>query len=54
VTNADDGSEHTVTSEDFSVAVDGGASEMLTIAEAGTYDIRCNIHPAMTGTITVE
>jgi len=56
VTNADDGTQHTVTSDDdsFSIAVDGGNSEQLTIDEAGTYDIHCNIHPSMKGTITVE
>ena len=56
VTNSDDGSQHTVTSDDdvFSIAVDGGASEQLTIDEAGTYAIHCNIHPSMKGTITVE
>lgn len=55
ITN-DDGFAHTVTEADdaFDVAVDGGASEPLTIAEPGSYSIRCKIHPAMAGTITVE
>ena len=55
ITN-DDGFAHTVTEADdaFDVAVDGGASEPLTIAEPGSYSIRCKIHPSMAGTITVE
>ncbi len=55
ITN-DDGFAHTVTDADdaFDVAVDGGASEPLTIADPGSYSIRCKIHPSMAGTITVE
>jgi plastocyanin len=51
----DDGFGHTVTSRDdlFSVGVDGGASESLTIEQPGTYEIFCRIHPSMEGTITV-
>ena len=51
----EDGFAHTVTSRDdfFSVGVDGGASETLTIDDPGTYEIFCRIHPSMEGTITV-
>jgi plastocyanin len=54
ITN-EDGFAHTVTSRDdfFSVGVDGGASEPLTIEAPGTYEIFCRIHPSMEGTITV-
>jgi plastocyanin len=49
-----DGFEHTVTSDSFDVRVDGGATETLTIAEPGTYDIHCEIHSGMQGTIVVN
>ena len=48
---------HTVTDDAspaaFDVAVAGGGSEILTIPEAGTYNIHCKIHASMHGTITV-
>ena len=54
ITN-NDGVGHTVTDDagTFNVAVGGGASEPLTIPTAGTYQIHCEIHGSMRGTITV-
>jgi plastocyanin len=51
----EDGFAHTVTNRDdlFDVRVEGGTTESLTVAEPGTYDIFCRIHPSMSGTITV-
>lgn len=49
-----DGFAHTVTSDDFDIRVEAGATETLTIDEPGTYDIICKLHPIMTGTIVVE
>jgi plastocyanin len=49
-----DPAEHTVTSDDFSTFVGAGSTESLTVDAAGEYEIRCEIHPNMTGTITVE
>lgn len=53
VVNAD-GQTHTVTSTDFSVRVGGGGEESLTIDAPGQYAIFCELHPAMSGTISVE
>lgn len=50
----EDGTTHTVTSADFSVRVSGGSSESLTVDAPGEYPIVCEIHSAMTGTITIE
>jgi plastocyanin len=46
---------HTVTDDagSFNVAVGGGASEPLIIPDPGTYQIHCEIHGSMRGTITV-
>jgi plastocyanin len=49
-----DGFAHTVTSDDFDIRVEGGATETLTIDAAGTYAIICKLHPMMSGTIVVE
>ena len=50
-----DGVGHTVTDDGgaFNVAVGGGATEPLTIPDPGTYQIHCEIHSSMQGTITV-
>jgi plastocyanin len=55
ITNAD-GAPHTVTDQDgaFDVRLDGKGSGTLTIADAGTYQVFCAIHPSMTATITVN
>lgn len=54
ITN-NDGAAHTYSERGglFSVRVSGGASEKLTVADAGTYDVFCEIHPSMTATLTV-
>lgn len=49
-----DGFAHTVTSDSFDVRVGGGTTETLTIDEPGTYDIHCEIHSSMQGTIVVD
>lgn len=52
----EDGSTHTFTSDDggFDVSVNAGESAEAQIdAEAGSYDFHCEIHPSMTGTLTV-
>jgi len=55
ITN-DDSAKHTVTADDdsFSVEVPGGGTAELVIDAAGTYAIHCNIHPQMSGEITVN
>lgn len=54
ITNAD-GATHTVTADDgsFSVEVPASGTAELTAPAAGTYSYHCNIHPSMTGTLTV-
>jgi plastocyanin len=57
VANAD-GTAHTVSSDDDAweaVRLDGGASGSFDApADAGDYAFHCDIHPTMTGTLTVE
>lgn len=53
----EDGAPHTATaaSGEFNTAQLGtGDSGSVTIAEAGTYEYFCSIHPAMKGTVVVE
>ena len=54
ITNSD-GVGHTVTDDagSFNVAVAGGGTEPLEIPAPGTYQIHCEIHGSMRGTITV-
>lgn len=52
----DDGAGHTMTADDGAFdtgTIDGGTTVELTLAEAGTFTFHCEIHPSMTGTITV-
>jgi plastocyanin len=53
----DDTAPHTFTSEDVGIDVkaDPGAegTGTFTAPDSGSVDFQCNIHPAMTGTITV-
>jgi plastocyanin len=55
ITN-NDGATHTYSERGglFSVRVSGGASETLSVADAGTYEVFCEIHPSMTATLTVS
>ena len=56
VANADS-VPHTWTSDDGifdSGSIDPGGEFSVTFAEAGTYEFFCQIHPTMTGSITVE
>lgn len=53
----DDGATHTFTSADagFDCEIASGESaNVLIAAAAGEYEFHCDIHPSMTGTITVE
>ena len=54
----EDGFPHTFTPDndgDFqSAALDGGKSATIEMPGPGTYRYHCNIHPSMTGEITVE
>lgn len=54
VTNKD-GVGHTFTDDNgaFNVEVPGGGSATLTIDAPGTYNVHCEIHSSMHGTITV-
>ena len=55
-TNSDTES-HTATADDASWdsgSIANGASGTVTFSAAGTFPYHCTIHPAMTGTITVE
>jgi plastocyanin len=52
-----DGVGHTATADDASFdtgTIAGGASNSVTFSTAGTFVYHCSIHPAMTGTITVQ
>jgi plastocyanin len=52
----DDGAGHTMTADDGAFdpgTIDGGSTVELTLTEAGTFTFHCEIHPSMTGTITV-
>lgn len=52
-----DGAPHTVTAEDGAFdsgeVSGGGAATFAAPGEPGTYDFACEIHPDMTGTLTV-
>lgn len=52
-----DGAPHTVTAEDGTFdsgeVSGGGAATFAAPGEPGTYDFACEIHPDMTGTLTV-
>ena len=53
----DDGFAHTVTADDDSFDsgnLDGGATFEQTFDEAGEFAYHCNIHPQMTGTVSVS
>lgn len=53
----EDGVPHTVTADDGafdSGDIAGGGSFGTVIDEAGTYAYHCDIHPQMTGTVTVS
>lgn len=53
-TNADN-APHTATALDGSFdtgRLNAGDSGSITVAEAGSYEFKCNFHPAMRGTIT--
>ncbi len=51
-----DGFDHTVTADDgaFDQQLAGGDTHEETFDEAGEFAYHCEIHPSMTGTITVE
>lgn len=53
VTN-NDAAQHTITDDggSFDFSIDANASTAIELA-AGSYDVHCNIHPTMTGTLTV-
>lgn len=54
ITNEDD-APHTFTVDDASLKIEvdsGGSASGSATFEAGEYEFRCEIHPAMTGTIT--
>jgi plastocyanin len=56
VVRNDDSAGHTWTSDDGafdSGFIDGGGTFEFTVTEAGTFPFHCEVHPAMTGTITV-
>jgi len=50
-----DAATHTTSSDDnlWNQSLAGGASFEFTFETPGTYTYHCNIHPSMTGTITV-
>ncbi|MBL8776631.1 MAG: cupredoxin family copper-binding protein [Acidimicrobiales bacterium] len=53
----EDGFAHTVTADDDSFDsgnLDGGATFEQTFDEAGEFAYHCNIHPQMTGTVSVS
>jgi plastocyanin len=49
-----DAAQHTITDDggSFDHSIDANASTSIDLA-AGTYEVHCNIHPTMTGTLTV-
>jgi plastocyanin len=52
-----DGFDHTTSADDdtWNGALSGGGGSFeFTFHTAGTFEYHCNIHPTMTGTITVE
>jgi plastocyanin len=53
-----DGTQHTLTADDGSFntdGLDGGATITITAPDApGTYTFVCNIHPSMSGSLTVD
>jgi plastocyanin len=52
-----DGVGHTATADGGSFdtgTIGGGGSDSVTFSTAGTFAYHCTIHPAMTGTITVQ
>jgi plastocyanin len=52
-----DGVGHTATADDASFdtgTIAGGGTDSVTFATAGTFAYHCSIHPAMTGTVTVQ
>jgi plastocyanin len=52
----DDSAPHTFSADDGSFDsgnIDGGTTFEMTFTEAGTFAFHCNVHPSMTGTITV-
>jgi plastocyanin len=52
----DDSVAHTVTADDGSFdsgRIDGGSTGEVTLTAAGTFTFHCELHPAMSGTITV-
>ena len=52
----EDSAPHTFSADDGSFdsgSIDGGGTFEFTFTEAGTFAFHCNVHPAMTGTITV-
>jgi plastocyanin len=56
VVRNDDSAGHTWTADDGafdSGFIDGGGTFEFTFTEAGTFAFHCEVHPAMTGTITV-
>ena len=53
----EDGTTHTVTSDEggFDCELPGGESATILVdAAPGEYEFHCEIHPSMTGTMTVE
>jgi len=55
VTNGDS-AKHTVTADDgsFDAKVDAGGTTTFTVDAPGTYEIHCEVHPKMTGSITIN
>ncbi len=52
----EDSAGHTVTADDGSFdsgRIDGGSTSEVTFTAAGTFTFHCEVHPAMSGTITV-
>lgn len=52
----DDSAGHTLTADDGSFdsgRIDGGSTGEVTFTAAGTFTFHCEVHPSMSGTITV-